>query len=145
MDALDGPIAVAPPAPSMEGAAGAEVEDREDAEAGGTPMRVLIHEFVTGGGLAGAPLPASWAAEGGAMRRALAADCAALPGIRVVVMLDDRLPDEPGPWSIVRVGPGREEATFARLAAEADYTALIAPEAVGLLTTWARGADRVGG
>src|SRR4051812_2217081 len=88
---------------------------------------VFVHEFVTGGGLAGSVLPASWQAEGAAMRRALAADFAILPGLRVVVTLDARLPEEPGPWTTIRVGPGEERTTFARLAARADYTTLIAP------------------
>src|SRR3954452_10376991 len=81
-------------------------------------ITVLVHEWVTGGGLAGRPMPASWAAEGHAMRRAIAGDFAALPGVRVVVTLDDRFPEEPGPWSVVRIGAGREGATFPRLVAE---------------------------
>jgi predicted ATP-grasp superfamily ATP-dependent carboligase len=106
---------------------------------------VFIHEYATGGGLAGSALPASWQAEGAAMRRALAADVARLPGLRVVVTLDARLPAEPGPWTTVRVGPGEELATFARLAAEADCTALIAPETGGVLLDRARTIEQVGG
>src|SRR5262249_55464396 len=94
---------------------------------------VLVHEFVTGGGLAGDDLPPSWAAEGWAMGRALAADFAAVPGVRVVLTVDARLPDEPGPWAIRRVGPGEERGILTRLAAEADHTALIAPETGGIL------------
>src|SRR3954452_11321943 len=93
-----------------------------------TCVTILISEYVTGGGLAGSPLPASWAAEGRAMRRAVARDFASLPGVRVVVTLDERQPDDPGPWTVVRVGPGEEPARFATLAARADFTALIAPE-----------------
>ena len=37
----------------------------------GSAFVVLVHEWVTGGGLAGMPLPASWVREGGAMRRAI--------------------------------------------------------------------------
>ena len=44
------------------------------------PRNILIHEWVTGGGLAGSCLTASWAAEGRAMRRSIAADFAALAG-----------------------------------------------------------------
>ena len=113
---------------------------------GPAPRRtIFLHEYVTGGGLAGAALPRSWAAEGGAMRRALAADFASLPGVRVVMTLDDRLPDEPGPWEIARIGPGEERDAFARRAAEADYTALIAPETGGLLFDRARLIEQVGG
>lgn len=106
---------------------------------------VLVHEWVTGGGLAGSDLPASWAAEGAAMRRALAADFAGVPGLRVVMTLDQRLPAEPGPWTIVRVGPGREPDDVARVAGEADWTVLIAPETGGILADRTRILERAGG
>ena len=48
----------------------------------GLHVVVLVHEWVTGGGLAGMPLPASWEREGSAMRRAIARDFAALPSER---------------------------------------------------------------
>lgn len=106
---------------------------------------MLVHEFVTGGGLAGEALPPSWAAEGRAMRRALAEDFASLDGVRVTMTLDARLPEEPGPWHVVRVGPGEEPARFARLAAESDYTLCIAPETGGILEERARVIERAGG
>ncbi len=106
---------------------------------------VFIHEFVTGGGFAGDELPESWAAEGHAMRRALAEDFSTLDGISVVMTLDARLPDEPGPWRIVRIGPGEEPSTFASLAAECDYTLCIAPETGGILEARARIIKQVGG
>jgi predicted ATP-grasp superfamily ATP-dependent carboligase len=108
------------------------------------PLRVFIHEYVTGGGLASEDLPAGWEAEGRLMRRALAGDFAALPEVSVVMTLDQRLPDEPGPWTTVRIGPGDEETEFLRLAAEADFTLVIAPETGGCLETrahWIRDAD----
>jgi predicted ATP-grasp superfamily ATP-dependent carboligase len=108
-------------------------------------VTVFIHEYVTGGGRAGADLPASWAAEGAAMRRALVEDFAAAPGVRVLMTLDHRLPDEPGPWTTVRVEPGQEPATFARLAAEADYTLVVAPETDGILADRSRTIEEVGG
>lgn len=79
------------------------------------------------------------------MRRAIAGDFAALPGVRVVVTLDDRFPEEPGPWTVVRVGAGEEDATFPRLVDAADYTALIAPETRGILADRARTIERAGG
>src|SRR5258705_12737452 len=94
----------------------------------GTDRRtILVYEWVTGGGLAGRPLPASWAAEGHAMRRAIAHDFAAMAGVRVVATLDGRFPDEPGPWSIVRIGADQGEAAFARLVAGGHYTPRISP------------------
>ena len=47
--------------------------------------------------------------------------------------LDERLSDEPGPWTVVRVRAGEEPESLARLAAEADYTLVVAPEFEGIL------------
>src|SRR3954447_4348897 len=84
---------------------------------------ILVHEWVTGGGLAGSPLPPSWAAEGWAMRRAIAANfaSAAPDRIRVIVTLDGRLPDDPGPWTIERLFAGQESSRVQELARAADY------------------------
>src|SRR3954465_3410025 len=90
------------------------------------PPPIPIHEWGTGGGLAGEPCPESWAAEGRAMRRAIAADFAALPGAsaRIVVTLDPRWADEPGPLAVVPIVPGRLPERLLELAREADYTVL---------------------
>jgi predicted ATP-grasp superfamily ATP-dependent carboligase len=104
-------------------------------------VTVLIHEWVTGGGLAGQPLPPSWASEGRAMRRAIAADFAAIaapPRLRVIVTLDSRLPDEPGPWVIERVAPEESFKRLHDLARAADFTVLIAPETTGILAQLTR-------
>lgn len=106
---------------------------------------MFLYEFVTGGGLAGQELPASWAAEGHAMRRALAEDFASVPGVRLTMTLDDRLPDEPGPWTVVRVTESTEERTFLRLAAEADDTLVIAPETELFLLDRTEAVERGGG
>src|SRR3954447_21115680 len=82
---------------------------------------VLVHEWVTGGGLAGRPLPASWAAEGHAMRRAIAADFAAVPSVRGQATIDAGFPDEPGLGWCGRIGPGEAAATFAKLVRDHDY------------------------
>jgi predicted ATP-grasp superfamily ATP-dependent carboligase len=108
-------------------------------------ITILVHEWVTGGGLAGNALPASWAAEGAAMRRAIAADFSAVPSVRVVVTLDTRFTEDHGPWSIVPVGPDEEEATLRRLASTADYTVLIAPETGGILADRSRTVAGAGG
>ncbi len=95
------------------------------------PQSILIFEHVTGGGLAGEPMPESWAVEGAAMRRALAAEFAAgRPAPRVIVALDPRLPDEPGPWRTARVDSIERLEALTR---EADCTLLIAPETNGVL------------
>ena len=107
---------------------------------------ILIHEWVTGGGLAGEPCPESWAAEGRAMRRAIAADFAALPGSdsRIVVTLDTRWADDPGPWAIVPIVPGQLPERLLELAREADSTVLIAPETAGILAGLTRDLERAG-
>ena len=78
----------------------------------GAALVVLIHEWVTGGGLAGMPLPASWEREGSAMRRTIARDFAALPSreIKVAMTVDARLPEEPGPWELEPIAQGEHEA-----------------------------------
>ena len=114
---------------------------------GSAPSKVVfLHEAVTGGVLAGRPLPASWAAEGRAIRAALAAEFAAVPGIRVVATLDDRLADPPGaPWRTLAVEAGEAPAIVSRQAAEAEGTLLIAPESEGQLAALARLVERAGG
>jgi tyramine---L-glutamate ligase len=112
----------------------------------GTVRTFLIHEWVTGGGLAGKALPASWAAEGRAMRRAIAADFACLPGgpVRVIVTSDARLPDDPGPWTIARIAAGDDPSRLRDLARNADSTVLIAPETSGILASLIREFEHAG-
>jgi predicted ATP-grasp superfamily ATP-dependent carboligase len=105
------------------------------------PLTVLVHEWVTGGGLAGSALPPSWAKEGRAMRRAIAADFAAIsepPTVRVIVTLDSRLPADPGPWTVERVAPGEATQRLRQLAPSVDFTVLIAPETTGVLAQLTR-------
>jgi predicted ATP-grasp superfamily ATP-dependent carboligase len=115
------------------------VEDKRD-------FTILVYEWVTGGGLTGSPLPASWAAEGLAMRRAIAADFACLPGrpVRVVVPSDARLPDEPGRWTTVPGARAGDSDGLLALARTADLTVLIAPETSGILAHLTRGLERAG-
>jgi predicted ATP-grasp superfamily ATP-dependent carboligase len=96
---------------------------------------ILVHEWVTGGGMADTMPPPSWAAEGRAMRRAIAGDFAALEGgrARVIVTLDDRLDHDPGPWTVERIGARHDPQRVLRLATEADFTVLVAPETMGIL------------
>lgn len=111
----------------------------------GRERTVFVYEFVTGGGMAGSDLPGSWASEGHAMRRALAEDFAAVPGVRVIQMLDSRFPEEPGPWRTTRVTERDEERTFFRLAAEADDTLILAPETELFLLDRTEAVERLGG
>jgi len=79
------------------------------------------------------------------MRRAIASDFASIPGARVVMTLDARLPDEPGPWSLIRIGPDEADDTWARLGADADWTVLVAPETGGILADCSRTLAARGG
>jgi predicted ATP-grasp superfamily ATP-dependent carboligase len=125
-----------------------QVDDGDDLKghitlAAESARTILVHEWVTGGGLSGAELPASWAAEGRAMRRAIAADFACLVGgqIRVIVTSDSRLYDDPGPWSIAT---GDDPARVRELASAADFTVLIAPETSGILAGLTRDLEQAG-
>jgi predicted ATP-grasp superfamily ATP-dependent carboligase len=104
---------------------------------------VLIHEYATGGGLADVELPRYWVDEGSTMRRVLAEEFSAA-GVEVVMTLDARLPDEPGEWTVARIGPGQELAELRRLAGACDATVLVAPEAGGILLERVRTIERTG-
>ncbi len=111
----------------------------------GRSLSVLVFEWVTGGGLAGSELPPSWAAEGRAMRSAIAADFASARSagepIRVLTTLDARLDEPSEPWEVVRIGPGAVERRLAQLAATVDCIVLIAPETNGVLADLTRGLE----
>ncbi|AMK78618.1 MULTISPECIES: ATP-grasp domain-containing protein [Methylomonas] len=53
-------------------------------------MRILVFEYITGGGLVGQALPASLAAEGGLMLQALLTELKCLQDIQLCVPLDQR-------------------------------------------------------
>ncbi len=74
------------------------------------------------------------------MRRAIASDFAAALGdkSRVIVTLDSRLPEDPGPWSVERIKPGQVPERFRAIARTADFTVLIAPETTGILARLTR-------
>lgn len=55
-------------------------------------LKVFVCEFITGGGLYSAPLPASLVREGQAMLNALLCDLLDTPGIEIITTRDPRLP-----------------------------------------------------
>ncbi len=113
---------------------------------GGGIARVLVHEYVTGGGLVGEDLPPTWAAEGAAIRRAIVEDFARVPGVAVVATVDARL--DPGgdrPNVAYRIIADRDDRAFETIAAAADWVALIAPETGGVLADLTRVVEAVGG
>jgi predicted ATP-grasp superfamily ATP-dependent carboligase len=91
-------------------------------------MRILVHEFVSGGGFAGRDAPASLAREGAAMRTALAADLAAAGGHQVVVTADPRFPLAPSAGVEVVTVSDPRPALLDQLVASADAVWLVAPE-----------------
>jgi predicted ATP-grasp superfamily ATP-dependent carboligase len=81
------------------------------------------------------------------MRRAIAADFAAATApapVRVIVTLDTRLRDDPGPWIIERIAAGESISRLRQLARSADFTVLIAPETTGVLENLTRELHDVG-
>lgn len=109
-------------------------------------MRILVHEFVSGGGLAGRDVPASLAREGLAMLTALIADLTAIHRHQIVTTVDPRfaLPTPPG-VEVVTLSPGSEGgATLDALIASADAVWLVAPETNRCLERLAVRVERKG-
>jgi predicted ATP-grasp superfamily ATP-dependent carboligase len=97
-------------------------------------LRVFVCEFVTGGGLVGAPLPAGLACEGDMMLAALVKDLADLPGIDPTTTRDARLFDPGLPGTVVTIDGASDPWTvWRRQIEETDATWPIAPETGGIL------------
>jgi tyramine---L-glutamate ligase len=95
-------------------------------------MRLLIYEFITGGGLIDAPLPPSLQREGAMMRDALLRDVADLPHLNIVLTRDSRCSWPSTAMSAHYIEPRHGEsglAFFERAIAEADLVWPIAPDA----------------
>jgi predicted ATP-grasp superfamily ATP-dependent carboligase len=135
----------------MNGNPSLQVDHRNDSEphavtSARSDPTILVHEWVTGGSMADLPLPTSWAAEGRAMRRAIAGDFAAMNGgwARVIVTLDSRLDDDQGPWTVERLGCRDGSQRVLELARQADYTVVIAPETMSSLAGFLTGLEEAG-
>jgi len=100
---------------------------------------ILIEEAVTGGGFADQEPPESWVAEGSAIRRALVADFAAVPGVVVVEPLDARYLDHrPRPTNVARIVTDRDHPIDrALLMGLVDAAVVVAPEEDGSLSSLA--------
>jgi tyramine---L-glutamate ligase len=99
-------------------------------------MRLLVYEFITGGGLIGAPLPPTLLREGRMMRDALLADLTSVTEINVTLTRDPRCPWPVTDFLINRVEPHDHEtaiAYFERALLEVDMVWPIAPESDGAL------------
>jgi predicted ATP-grasp superfamily ATP-dependent carboligase len=122
-------------------------------------MRILVHELVTGGGLAGQPVPPALVREGRAMRDALVDDLMAMGGHRIMVSVDPRFPlHAPRDFSPAGRKTGRggidsglevvaldgAAGGFDRLVASVDAVWVIAPESHRWLERTARRVERGG-
>jgi len=106
-------------------------------------VRILVHEFFSGGGLAGRDVPASLAREGRAMLTALIADLAAIDGHQIVTTVDPRFPLS-APAGVDVVAMTRPRAAFPSLLSAVDAVWLVAPETDRCLERLAARAERKG-
>jgi len=105
-------------------------------------MRILVHEFASGGGFAGRPVSRSLAREGRAMLTALLADLSALRCHDIVATTDRRFKlIAPARVDIVPIEPGRPPLSDELLAA-VDAVWLVAPETGGCLEQLAATVER---
>jgi predicted ATP-grasp superfamily ATP-dependent carboligase len=96
-------------------------------------MKIFVCEYVTGGGLAGQPLPGTLTHEADRMVRALLADLAVIPGIELLTSRDPRLPPIEG-FTVLepRIGESLAEL-YSRGLAQVDAAWPTAPESGGAL------------
>jgi predicted ATP-grasp superfamily ATP-dependent carboligase len=101
-------------------------------------VRIFVYEFVTGGGLAGAPLPHGLAREADLMVRALINDLARIPGVVPLATRDPRLPPLPGCETLPALAGEDPLDLYSRGLARADAGWPTAPETGGVLERLAR-------
>jgi len=107
-------------------------------------VRVFVYEHITGGGMAGLPLPFGLLREGELMLRTLLNDLGGCPGIELLTSRDERLPAITGIESLVVRSQDELGALFARGAAAADAVWPTAPETGGALERLATEVERRG-
>jgi predicted ATP-grasp superfamily ATP-dependent carboligase len=101
---------------------------------GGATLRLLVCEYVTGGGMLAAPLTPGLLREGDMMLAALIDDLIEVPGLQLLVCRDPRLPMPKCPVRGLRPNSGEDGWTFlGRCIAMADAVWPIAPETGGVL------------
>jgi predicted ATP-grasp superfamily ATP-dependent carboligase len=107
-------------------------------------MRILVHEFFSGGGLVGRDVPAALVREGSAMLAALIADLAEIGRHRIVATADPRFPLAAPPGvDVVKLSRGSVPLPNALIDA-ADAVWLIAPETDRCLEQLAARVERRG-
>jgi predicted ATP-grasp superfamily ATP-dependent carboligase len=111
-------------------------------------MKVLVFEYVTGGGMAAEAVPASLLREGGLMRDALLRDLAEIPAVRPLALRDARFAVSAetarlAEWIVV-TGQGEAERRFRDCIEDADAVWPIAPETGGVLEHLCRRVELAG-
>ena len=135
-------VGVSPAGPGMHHQTAFEVDDRNDVHGEGA-LRILVCEYVTGGGLRRDALPDGLAREGDVMAQALVKDLAVLPGIEVWTTRDDRLADPKSIEHTVKVGEDQALTDVLRdLLPAVDGFWPIAPETGGILESLCRLATK---
>jgi len=110
-------------------------------------LKLLVFEFINGGGFAGQPLPVPLAAEGAAMLQALLNELKCLPELELILPLDRRCAaiDYPADCEIVWVESTACMSTLLTdLVKRCDAVWPIAPETGGTLAEIAKIAEQVG-
>ena len=99
-------------------------------------MKILVFEYICGGGLAGQALPASLLAEGSMMLQALVAELKGLPEVDLLVVLDERCVDLVLPAELEIAWLDSQKSVLKQLLdlmAACDAVWPIAPETAGIL------------
>ena len=110
-------------------------------------LKILVFEYITGGGLNKSELPESLAREGLLMLRSLVNDLARIDGVEMTVMLDFRLAESLGSISHHAHIIGQEQdyrQEFARLLQSCDAVWPIAPESESVSQTLCEAVERSG-
>lgn len=106
-------------------------------------MRLLVFEFITGGGFINQPLPASLLQEGYLMRNALINDLRTIADLHLLILQDQRLElnleKQRAGIEYVMISQGADLQSLLCIR-QSDYDAvwLIAPETDGILAQWCR-------
>jgi len=108
-------------------------------------MKILIFEYLCGGGFSQQPLPPSLATEGRLMLHALLADFAALPEHEIIIMQDWRESSKglPAKVSVVWVSAQQQAmSVFQQILPSCDAVWLIAPETDNVLFDFAQQVEK---
>lgn len=118
-----------------------EINDWNNPHRFKTRLKILVFEFICGGGLADQPLPASLLAEGRMMLESLVGDLQAIPGVELLLPLDCRCRDFalPACAEVITITEEASAVSLLRaLISRCDAVWPIAPETDGILAAIAR-------